>query len=400
MGTTREMLLLFAGVAIGGVSGYSIAAATGGAPEKVVETASVKDAVAPVPSASFVLEPPVADASFASERALRVEAEKERDALKVEIARVKSDTAPLATGRGRGRFDRFTPLPPEDAARRLLTIGADVDAALEKKDARGALALMGELSRLGRPGWPLIAKLALARYEGEDDDDTNGTQQVRGQFLAFVGRGGLRDMGLETLLDTTSPPELRRLVAEAGDGLTATPDEAARLVTLLKTETNPEVIGGMVGVLVASHAVDPTNAVSLVQAQPNAGTRRTLVEYLANSDAPGMSDALTQIAQSDPDAAVQKTARLAAMQMNPTVQGYLVTDIVPSSQAAAAGIQPGDVIVSYNGAEVKSERQLARLKTGVTGDTVQIGVWRDGTLVQMPIKAGQIGVNGNAVKPH
>lgn len=61
-------------------------------------------------------------------------------------------------------------------------------------------------------------------------------------------------------------------------------------------------------------------------------------------------------------------------------QGILVTNVMANSPAAEAGIKAGDVIVSFNGTDVDSARELmSELKDLSEGDEVQVGLVRDGT---------------------
>jgi serine protease Do len=72
--------------------------------------------------------------------------------------------------------------------------------------------------------------------------------------------------------------------------------------------------------------------------------------------------------------------------------GALVSDVVPMGPAAKAGIQRGDVIVAYRGAEVMSPTELPRRVAATDVDSaVEIRVLRSGetktisaTVAEMP----------------
>lgn len=70
--------------------------------------------------------------------------------------------------------------------------------------------------------------------------------------------------------------------------------------------------------------------------------------------------------------------------------GALVGETSPKSPAGLAGVQTGDVILKFNGVEVKESRSLPRL-VGETdiGKTVPIVVWRDGKEVTLQISVGE-----------
>lgn len=62
----------------------------------------------------------------------------------------------------------------------------------------------------------------------------------------------------------------------------------------------------------------------------------------------------------------------------------------PASPAAAAGIQPGDVLVSFNGTPVTSWDQATTLIRSAPGQTVPIVVERDGTKVPLTVTVASV----------
>lgn len=70
----------------------------------------------------------------------------------------------------------------------------------------------------------------------------------------------------------------------------------------------------------------------------------------------------------------------------------LVRDVFRGSAAEAAGVQPGDVIVSYGGQRVFSPRELRGLTTrGQRGQPTSMQVQRGGQLLDLSLPAGPIG---------
>ena len=68
------------------------------------------------------------------------------------------------------------------------------------------------------------------------------------------------------------------------------------------------------------------------------------------------------------------------------VRGVVVEKVIDGSPAAAAGIQPGDVIVAFNGEPVTSSRKLTRLLSEVSPDhTAKIVVVRGGSEREVPV---------------
>lgn len=74
----------------------------------------------------------------------------------------------------------------------------------------------------------------------------------------------------------------------------------------------------------------------------------------------------------------------------PAPGGVLVTLVVPSSPAAAAGIEEGDVIVSAEGERLESVEELfGELRRHRPGDEITLGLLRNGDEVQIPVTLGE-----------
>lgn len=71
-------------------------------------------------------------------------------------------------------------------------------------------------------------------------------------------------------------------------------------------------------------------------------------------------------------------------------QGALVASVAPRSPASRAGVQPGDVILSFNGRKVMRTKDLPRLVARARGDqTISMDVWRDGKKRQLNVVIGK-----------
>ena len=69
--------------------------------------------------------------------------------------------------------------------------------------------------------------------------------------------------------------------------------------------------------------------------------------------------------------------------------GAIVTGVVEGAPAAAAGMEVGDLIVSVNGAVVRTMEELAaNFKFFRPGETVEIDVLRDGERMSFSIVVG------------
>jgi S1-C subfamily serine protease len=72
--------------------------------------------------------------------------------------------------------------------------------------------------------------------------------------------------------------------------------------------------------------------------------------------------------------------------------GAVVTQVAPRSTAAAAGLQPGDVIVEVNGLPIADAADLRNL-VGVlpVGTELAIVLYRDGQELSVDARIGQVG---------
>jgi S1-C subfamily serine protease len=81
------------------------------------------------------------------------------------------------------------------------------------------------------------------------------------------------------------------------------------------------------------------------------------------------------------------TAAVAARAKLKPPQGAVVTTLIPGGPAARAGLRSGDIILTFDGAQISDARQLPRMASlaGV-GRQIAIKVWRDGKQLAFTLK--------------
>jgi hypothetical protein len=73
----------------------------------------------------------------------------------------------------------------------------------------------------------------------------------------------------------------------------------------------------------------------------------------------------------------------------------MIQEVLGSSPANRAGLQAGDQLVSYGGKRVFSMTELrAQAMQGQTGEDVVIEIMRNGTLMQLTVPRGPLGISG------
>lgn len=79
--------------------------------------------------------------------------------------------------------------------------------------------------------------------------------------------------------------------------------------------------------------------------------------------------------------------------------GSAVLGVSPGSPAQAAGLQPRDVVRSFNGTTIRSANQLfALVQSTRIGETVTLGVWRKGQALELKATITESGASGQTTK--
>src|SRR5207245_11473162 len=105
--------------------------------------------------------------------------------------------------------------------------------------------------------------------------------------------------------------------------------------------------------------------------------------------------ALERAAADDPSPQVRTAAQVELIAQHPPVRGYLLSDVVDGSQASAAGLRPGDVMLSYNGVAMSPDVSLGNERDKVSrGASVPVVIWRGGQTIDVTLRAGTLGVDG------
>src|SRR5690606_25257002 len=74
-----------------------------------------------------------------------------------------------------------------------------------------------------------------------------------------------------------------------------------------------------------------------------------------------------------------------------SARGAMVSQVEPGGPAAQAGVQPGDVIISFDGKDIKQMSDLPRI-VGETkpGTRASMEVWRRGKAVSLKVGVGEM----------
>ena len=79
--------------------------------------------------------------------------------------------------------------------------------------------------------------------------------------------------------------------------------------------------------------------------------------------------------------------------------GALVSSVEKGSPAERAGIEPGDVILKFNGKEVASSNDLPSMVADITpGSTAKVEVWHDGKAKEISVEVGEMKIASAAEK--
>jgi len=267
------------------------------------------------------------------------------------------------------------------------------DAALAAKDRGALLAILADLSKIGKPGFLLAARLIDSIVKMMDSGapiDEHAFRRVAGTF------GTLFEEALE---DPSSYGEAFRRFAAGSLPWTDSPDVAALYAKLLPLERDPLVARSMADAMGRSH--DPSNVDALVAAlsvQANGGVRTAIVGAISATPGDAAALALETLATTGPPD-VSGTAANDLLERKPSVSGLLVTYVAPRSPADIAGLAPGDILVSYQGKPFSSWDELMLFQS-LTGrsQTVTLALVRQGNRFQALVRGGgQLGLDGRFV---
>ncbi|HVY62908.1 MAG TPA: HEAT repeat domain-containing protein, partial [Planctomycetota bacterium] len=291
-----------------------------------------------------------------------------------------------------------TPTDLAAVRRRATELQGEAEDALRRKDGPRALALVKEIAKLGEGGDAAAIELSR-RIAGELNAD-HRIGVSRYDFDKAMRSDEMIGVVKRALLDPSADPSFRgRAVEYLADS--SNPDTTAFISSLIEQERDPRTLSQMVRYV--EEVGDPGSVDALSRAlggQQDRRLRGQIVDALGEMPGDAASVALQQVAASDPDEGLRRDAQLALTARNPPVQGYLLTRVVDQSQAAAAGLRPGDIMLSYDGVTLGPESSIRDLRDRVSKNaTVPVTVWRDGQTIQVTLNPGQIGIDGKGVAP-
>jgi hypothetical protein len=274
-----------------------------------------------------------------------------------------------------------------------------VKAAVAAKDAKRALRLVHDLARSGRASWPLAVKTLLDLARSIDEDNPLGI--IVNDFYKAARQDGFAPLYADAIQNPQAYDAAFRHFAIRELPWTDSDDTTTLLARQLLVEKDRGVARMLAGTL--AERPDPeilNDLVASLRAQQDRGVRFGVVEAIAAIPGDDATRALSGLAASEPDKELQQELTLSVQSRQATVAGYLVTSIGDRSQAAQVGMKAGDVLVTYGGTPIASMDDLQKAKQGIgQGQTVVVGVVRDGQTLTFTLKSGQIGIDGRMVKP-
>lgn len=198
------------------------------------------------------------------------------------------------------------------------------------------------------------------------------TQTVTSGIVSAVGRSGIRGLGYQNFIQTDAS-------INPGNSGGALVDLQGQLIGINTASFNPQ--GSMAGNIGLGLAIPSDLARTVVDQLITTGE---VVRGTLGMETQNLSAQMAQGLGLD------------------SVRGALVTRVLPGSGAAAAGVQPGDVIVAANGQRVDSAEALHNWEgLQPVGSAVSLELRRDGKPLQLKatLKAQPRAVAGDALDP-
>ncbi|MBO9829551.1 Do family serine endopeptidase [Xanthomonas sp. A2111] len=199
------------------------------------------------------------------------------------------------------------------------------------------------------------------------------TQTVTSGIVSAMGRNGIRGLGYQNFIQTDAS-------INPGNSGGALVDLRGELVGINTASFNPQ--GSMAGNIGLGLAI-PSNLA------------RAVVDQLIKNNGVMIRGTLGIETQN-------LTSQMAQGLGLPAPRGALVTRVLAGSSAAAAGLQPGDVVVAANGERLDSAEALHNYEgLQPVGSTVTLDVRRDGKPLQLKatLKEQPRAISGESLDP-
>jgi hypothetical protein len=309
--------------------------------------------------------------------------------------------APASPGVASGDEEAADPLAapgPRQRTVRTAELRAQFDGWFEKGEGEKALEALKELAKLVPEGREAAMELAV-----RINDDVQGEGNLNlSQMVFYTNLGSPEIVGLfNWSLENDSPASFRQMAVYSLPWTAPQEEVLGRFTELLREETDSGVQRALVWNLAQMRKPEAERALAglLHDSSRDAVVRTQALTELAMSDEPEVVRTIEEMAYRDPDPTVRNAAKAALQMRDPPASGFMVTGTLPESQAEAAGMQAGDIIVSYDGRSTRSLEDLRRAAGDATakGD-VEVVVVRDGRRVPLRLRPGQMGVFGREVE--
>lgn len=289
-------------------------------------------------------------------------------------------------------------LTVEQRLARIREIGAAAPAWFDRGDGKAAIEALQELAALAPEG--RVAAMELALKINEDVQGENRLKLGTMTWYTSLGAPAVKDLMVWSL-ENDSPSAFRQMSAYSLPWTQPVEVTVAQFRKALMKGQEVGVQQAMVWNLAQMRSPAAMETLSDLFNDVNQAPdlRARIAPELAVEGNEELARSLETAALSDPDPTVRRAAKAALVIINPPATGYLITGTLPQSQAAAAGITTGDILVSYAGKPTRNLDELRAAATGATGnEEVPVVVVRDGAEVTIYLRPGQMGIYGKDVK--
>ena len=328
-------------------------------------------------------------------------AEAERQ-FKTEIEdRDKKTAEYLAILEKNGIYEHLT---PEEIKAKIDENRANFARAFELKDKEGVIKAVAALQKLG----PLAYDATIELWMKVAEDFGTGMNWGRGKREL-----GLADADMYTLISNwdlikysivnENTPSTFRISSIYGLPYRASVASSERAKIAGEVLSKAKGYDAMAAVTALSEIEDKSTVGYLINYvetySDNSMARINALNALGSKNTPEAWATIEKIAANDPDDHVKSAAQGQMLKKTAKGPGVLITNVFPGSQAALAGVRVGDVLIGYNGKEIRTMIDIGEAKKTVAeGQTAEMIVKRGEEKVTLTIAAGTIGINGTDLK--
>ena len=307
----------------------------------------------------------------------------------------ESEAAELAAESNRLSIEEEKKATAKALAKSQELIG-NISNAILTKDKKAIIKYMKEFKELDKVAYPAFFEAWEQISNAHDNEDLKVADL---EFFNMLNKD-LVNYVLDS--NNTNVPNSARKWSVFHVITDTNREEESKVSTLMKLaeETNDDEITGMIIDLMAQMGQTAgVEYISKIMADTTRSTslRVKAIESMMKYGEDADWEAIFAL-EGDSDPQIVQQVQFARVSFDPPATGIFINYVGDATAAKEAGFAVGDILISYNGDKVRDLNALGSAKQKVGNESkVNCEVMREGTILMLTIRVGQMGINGQGV---